>query len=319
MAENTTDAMNAETNEISPDKREKFDYDGFWKDLINRFCYLLLKRAVPELYENTDVTKEHRLLDTEFRDILNTGDPEIHTSPYYADLVLEIPLKNGGETWILLHVEAQQGHGGGNLAERMNHYRCLIYAHYRREPVALAIIAGAHRKDERLYAHSHFGTRTVCEYNNLVLADLDDSELQASDNPIDLVLYSAKCALKAKEELQKYTYLRTLTELLAERGWNSNEKRDLDNFIRRIINLTDEMLQDKYLEFRQQLNREGKLMYEPFLKQAEERMAERRGIEKGKEEGKEEVARKLLANGVSPDVVAKSTGFPVERVRTLVN
>ena len=55
MAENAIDVENAEVNESSPDKRGRFDYDGFWKDLINRFCYPLLKRAVPELYEKADI------------------------------------------------------------------------------------------------------------------------------------------------------------------------------------------------------------------------------------------------------------------------
>ena len=315
MTENTAEVEHAGVNEDISDKRGKFDYDGFWKDLIERFCYPLLQRAIPELYEKADIEIKPRLLDTVFRDILNTGDPEIRIRPHYADLVLEVPLKDGGESWVLLHVAAQQGHGGGNLAERMNHYRCLIYAHHRREPVALAIIAGAQRKDERFYTHSHFGTEIVYRYNNLVLADLDDADLQTSDNAIDLALYAAKCALRAKEEVQKYKFLRTLTDLLTERGWNREDKSELVLFIVRIINLEDKELQEQYWEYRQQLDREGKLMYEPFLKQVEERMAERRGMEKGKEE----VAKNLLANGISPDIVAKSTGFPEERIRTLIN
>jgi hypothetical protein len=160
MTENVADTMNG-VNEGDFDKQDRFDYDGFYKDLINRFCYPLLKRAVPELYEQADIETKPRFLEKEFRDILNTGDPEIHTSPHFADLVFEVPLKNGDNTWILFHAEAQQSAGGGNLAERMNHYRCLIYAHYRREPAALAIIAEGRRNEERFYSHLHFGTEIV--------------------------------------------------------------------------------------------------------------------------------------------------------------
>jgi hypothetical protein len=39
----------------------------------------------------------------------------------------------------------------------------------------------------------------------------------------------------------------------------------------------------------------------------------------GKEEGKLEVARNLLVNGVSPDVIMKSTGLPQEKIRELMN
>ena len=179
MEENETETVTtgANENENSHDKQKNFDHDCFWKDLIDRFFYSLLKRATPELYEKADIKIEPRFLDKEFTDILNTGDREIHTSPHFADFVLEVPLKNDSETWILLHCEAQ-GPKGGNLAERMLHYCCLIYAHYRRHPVALAIITDGHKKEERFFSHSHFGTEIVYRYNNLVLADLDGEELQ---------------------------------------------------------------------------------------------------------------------------------------------
>jgi predicted transposase/invertase (TIGR01784 family) len=44
-----------------------------------------------------------------------------------------------------------------------------------------------------------------------------------------------------------------------------------------------------------------------------------KGIETGKPEGKLEVARNLLANGVSPDVIAKSAELPIEKIRKLMN
>jgi hypothetical protein len=242
------DNMNYSANEGNADNKERYDYDGLWKDLIERFSYYLLKRAVTELYEKADTAKNVRFLDKEFRDILNTGKQELRANPYFADLLLEIPLKNEDTTWILFHVEAQQGYGGGNLAKRMNHYRCLIYAHYQKEPVALAIIASGRKKEERHYEHAHFGTEIVYRYNNLVLADLDDDELQSSDNPIDLALFAAKCAMKAKEEHQKYRYLRELIGLLAEHGWNREDKRDLLLFLERIIDLRDKELEKQYTE-----------------------------------------------------------------------
>ncbi len=42
-------------------------------------------------------------------------------------------------------------------------------------------------------------------------------------------------------------------------------------------------------------------------------------LEKAKEERIAEVVKNLLANGVSPDVIAKSADMPIERVRTLLN
>ena len=311
-----TDSTNANsgTGEYNSENRGNVDYDGFWKDLIERFCYQLLKRAVPELYEKADISKKPSFLDKEFRDVINTAD---HVSAYFADMVSKISLLCGEIAWVIFHCEAQ-GPGGGNLSERMNHYRCYIYAHYRREPVALAIITGTRRKNERFYSHSHFGTEITYRYNNLVLAELDDEELKASDNPVDLALYAAKCALKAdKEEIQKYKYLRTLLSLLAERGWSEEDKRDLLLFLERIINLKDRELEKQYTEYRNQLTKEGKIVYIPLGERELAREIEQRGIEKGIEKGREEgrekkaleVARSMLADGLSLETIRKYTGL----------
>jgi hypothetical protein len=248
----------------SPEKKERFDADSSWKDLIDRFFYPLLKRAMPELYAEADLRKKHRALDKEFTDILNTADPEIHTSPHFADYLMEVPLKKGRAEWILCHLEAQ-GLSGGDLPERMNHYRCLIYGHHRREPAALAITTDSRAGKERtFYEHRRFGTESVYRYNNLALRDIDDDELTASDNPIDLALYAAKCAVKSKKDLAKYRYLRKLLEILAERGWTRDDKRDLLLFLERFLYIKDEQLVAQYTEYREQLNKEGKIVFIPF-------------------------------------------------------
>jgi hypothetical protein len=240
---------------------DRYDYDGFWKDLIDKFFYYLLKRTIPELCRDADRNTKPKFLDKEFRDILNTADPEIHTSPRFADYLLEVPLKGGGAERVLLHFEVQ-GHDGGDITERMYHYKCLIYAHYRREPAPLVILTEKRpKKEPRCYSHIRYGTKTLYEFNYLSLPDLRDEELLASDNPADLALYAAKCALKSKKELQKYNYLRKLLELLGERGWDRYEKRELLLFIERILYLKDEKLEAQYVEYRQRLNKEGKCLF----------------------------------------------------------
>jgi predicted transposase/invertase (TIGR01784 family) len=302
----------------APDKKN-FDYDGFWKDLIERFFYPLLKRALPELYEEADKSVAPRFLDKEFRDILNTSDPKIHTSPHFADYVAEVPLENGSAEWVITHIESQR-RGGGNLAERMSIYRSLIFVHYQREPAALAIIADKRPTNEpKFYSHSRYGTRSVYEYNMLELLELDDDELLASDNPIDIVLYAAKFAMKTKEESRKFNFLRKAVSLLNDRGWSMEEKRDLLLFLERIVNMRDETLITQYREILEQESREGKAMYIPLIMRDSAAEIEQRGIEKGREEGRLEVARKLLARGISPDIIVESAGVSLDQVRGLMN
>ena len=289
-----------------------------WKDLIEKFFYSLLKRALPELYEKADITKEPRFLDKEFRDILNTADPEIHTSPHFADFVLEVPLQNGENKWVILHIEAQ-GRGGGNLAVRMYTYKSLIFVHYQKEPVALAIITDKRPSGEpKYYSYNDCGTESIYKYNSLVLSELDDEELLSSDNPIDLVLCAAKLAVTTKEELRKFNFLRQTITLLNERGWSLEEKRDLLLFTERIVNMKDITLLKEYREVLER-EREGKAMYIPVLLRDTAAEIEQRGIEKGIEKGRLEIARNLIAAGIPADVIAKSTHLSLEQIRVLMS
>jgi predicted transposase/invertase (TIGR01784 family) len=293
------------------EKEPRFSGDSFWKDLVAEYFYPLLKRALPEFYADADINVKPKFLDKEFTDVLKTSDPKAHKSPHFADFVVEVPLKDGSGKWILCHIESQ-GQRKGDLSERMFFYMCVIYAHYRRVPAALAIVAYKPSANESpRYSHNRYGTSINYGYNGLVPLELDDEELISSDNPIDIVLYAAKYAAKARKELQKYTYLRKATELLAERGWNMEDKRKLMLFMERIMNLEDKALKSQYREYQEQLDKEGKIVYVSI--------AEEYYTEKGIEKGKLEVARNLLADGVSPDVIVRNTGLPIEKIRELMN
>jgi hypothetical protein len=141
----------------------------------------------------------------------------------------------------------------------------------------------------------------------------------SSDNPTDLVLYAAKHAAQAREELQKYSYLRHSLELLGKRGWSREDKRDLLLFIERILYLHDEELKARYVEYRHQLSEEGKIVFIPMGEEKTAMEIERRGMKKGLEKGKLEVARNMLARGIAPDIIAACSGLPQEKIHKLIH
>jgi predicted transposase/invertase (TIGR01784 family) len=73
-------------------------------------------------------------------------------------------------------------------------------------------------------------------------------------------------------------------------------------------------------------NREGKSMYIPLMLRDRADEIEQQGIEKGIEKGIKEgikkgklkVARNMLANGISLDIIAKSAELPIEKIRRLM-
>ena len=170
---------------------ERFDFDGFWKDLIERFWRELLKSLLPTLYAVADLTKEPVFLDKELRDVLHISDDQ--DSPRFVDVLLKIPLKDGGEEWVLLHIEVQ-GKGCDDISYRMALYCCLIFSHHYRMPVALAILTAPRPEKEPLgiYTEEQCGTQLTYRYNCFEIMNQDDGALLGSDNPFDLIIYAAK-------------------------------------------------------------------------------------------------------------------------------
>ena len=62
------------------------DKDGIWKDAVEQYLPLLLKRMMPELYED---------LDKELRDTIQVSLSEEHNSAKFVDTLVQVPLKSG--------------------------------------------------------------------------------------------------------------------------------------------------------------------------------------------------------------------------------
>ena len=235
--------------EEESNQNDRFDFDSFWKDLIERFWRELLKSLLPTLYAVADLTKEPMFLDKELRDVLHISDDQ--DSSRFVDVLLKIPLKDGGEECVLLHIEVQ-GPGGKNLTFRMYDYHCRLFGHYHRVPVALAILTAPRNNETAgIFEASEHGTSVCYNFNYLELDKLDDEKLLASDNPFDLALYAARRAKRSRnDENMKFRYLRELRRLLGQKGWTDRDCRDLLLFIEWIINLKDPELREDYTSFK---------------------------------------------------------------------
>lgn len=119
-------------------------------------------------------------------------------------------------------------------------------------PVGLAILTRPRPEGEitGFYKKEQYGTSILYKYNCFRVYALDDKELLNSDNPFDLIFYAAKKTAglhgKDKEE-KKFSYLLQLSRLLFSKGWDREERRDIFNFIARVVNLKDPKLQQKFV------------------------------------------------------------------------
>lgn len=276
------------------------DKDGIWKDAVEQYLPLLLKRMMPELYQDIDFSQNFTYLDKELRDTIQVTLSEEHNAAKFIDTLVQVPLKTGKTQWVLLHIEVQ-GEGGDNISFRMILYCCLIFAHYRRMPVALAILTDKRPSKETpgKFEFKEYGTELIYKYNLFEVYNQKDEDLLDSDNPFDSFIYAAKKYSKyMKEDAQKekLKYLLKITRNLYGRGLKEQDRRRILVFISRLINLKDAGLRKQYFDELKKLEGESNMreltwLEEHFRDEAiaiGEARGEERGIAIGEERGRSE-------------------------------
>ncbi len=264
-------------------------------------------RTLPDLYGDVDFSQEPEFLSQELRDTIQRPIADSHNPPLFVDELIKLFMKNGSIEWVLFHIEIQ-GSGGEDISFRMHLYYCLIFSHHRRMPVGLAILTRPRPKGEKtgIFAAEQYGTRISYKYNCFEVYNLDDEELLNSDNPFDLMFYAVKKTANVREE-SKFAQLLTLTRLLALKGWNEEDRRDIFNFIVRAVNLKDVALRQKFTRV---IEGDGDTMTLSFV----EEYFLNKGTITGRREEKFETARRLRAMGLSDSDISKATDLPIEEI-----
>jgi hypothetical protein len=298
------------------------DADNLYKTVLKKYFWDGLKLFFPELHEAADRSVKPVSLDKELQKVTYDLDGGANR----VDILMSIRLKNGTEEILLCHIEVQ-GEGGGDLPLRMYRYKEAIHLMNGKEPVGIAVAAAPRPNEEKTtYMSDIFGVRVIYEYKNFFVLDTPDEILLSEENRIGLILYAAKYAYRNRnDEGEKLRYLRHISDMWIERGWNPEEKRDILEAIEYLIHLTDENYTRQIVEYVKNLkmSKEDREMYASVFERVyrEEGLQEgiEKGIEKGIKSGKEEVAKNLLADGISLEVVARNTGLSAEDIRALMN
>ena len=287
---------------------ERLDYDNLFKTVLLRYFWEALKIFLPDLYEAADRTVEPEFLEQELQKVTFDLEGGINRT----DLLARIKLKNGSGELILCHLEVQ-GEGGGELDLRMYRYKEMIHLTYGEEPIGIAILTAPRpRKEKTFYSRERFGVTVTYNYINVNVIEMEDDVLLADDSRIGLVLYAAKCAyLSGGDEDEKFRYLRLLSNLWSERGWDKNDKRIILLAIDYLLNLSDETHVKEMVAHIESLTKreEEREMYVSIF--------ERVYKEEGRVEGRAEVARRMLNKGLSVDKVAEYTDFPREEIEAI--
>jgi len=297
-------------------KTREFRPDLLWKELLESFLYAALEIFHPALYEAADRAQEPTFLNKELR------IPGRRRGEKILDLLVDVPLLNGGAASLLLHTEVQGDSKFEPFHVRMHKYSCVITLRLGRPFTALAIRTTPREKyEDVVYDSECFGTRTTFSYVTVFIDQLDEKQLLAMYwNPVALAVVSAIRAQKAgKDEMKRFEYARDLFRLMKERGYAIDVRSSLGQFVDGITNLRASAL---LLEMEQEIDDlleevETMPVMTPVFSKVMERKSYEWGEAKGRLEEKKQTARAMLARGMELDLIADLTGLSEEEIRTL--
>lgn len=154
----------------------EFTRDQLWKAILEDLFDDFLRWFYEPHLHLIDFKRPFEFLDKELLKIF----PESEEQHRFADKLVKVWLKNGEDSWFLLHVEAQN-YPDPDFAERMYIYQYRIRDLHRRDITALAILADdSPRFRPKAYRYSFMGTTLLYQFRICKIRDLKIQELEAS-------------------------------------------------------------------------------------------------------------------------------------------
>jgi len=268
------------------------DYDSPWKELLDEYFREFAEFFFPDMAEGTDWEKGYEFLDKEFQQAVR--DAEL--GKRLADKLVKMRRRDGGEAWVLVHVEIQ-GQEKSDFAERMFVYNYRIFDRYHKPAGSFAVLADERpgwRPDH--YGYSLWGSETGIRFPIAKLSDYRDrqADLEKSVNPFAVAVAAH---LKTQEtrhdpESRRKWKLR-LIKRLYEQG---RERKDIINLFRfidwlmRLPEAAEKAFRDEIFRYEE----EKKMRYITSV----ERIGREEGLQQGIQQGIQQGLQQGLQQGV---------------------
>ena len=193
----------------------------------------------------------------------------------FVDKLVKVYLKDGEETWILIHLEIQSQYES-QFAERIYVYNYRIFDKYRRR-VASFIVLGDENTNWRPseFGYEIFGCQINFSFPVVKLLDLgqDWEALVNNRNPFATVVMAHLKAHQTRNNRQeRLEWKLSLTRRLYQQGYQRQDVINLFRFIDWLMSLPKNLEQEFWREIRQ-LEEETRMPYITSV--------ERLGIEQG--------------------------------------
>lgn len=209
----------------------------------------------------------------------------------YADKLVKVHLRDGRETWLLIHIEVR-GYPDAAFEKRMFVYNYRTFDRYDVEVVSLAVLtddAPSRRPFE--YRRERWGCELVFRFPTIKILDFGSNwgKLEKDPNPFSLVVMAHLKARSEKRGRTRKEWKLRLVRLLLERGYDKKDILELFRFIDWLITLPE----DQEIAFKDEVLRIMEEKNMPYVTSIE-RLARKEGEEKGRVISRKETLLDLI-------------------------
>lgn len=202
------------------------DFDSPWKEALDRYFEAFLALLFPEIHRQIDWSRGYESLDKEFQQVVR----EAEIGRRYVDKLVRVWTHEGGECWVLIHVEVQTTRDA-DFPQRVYVYNYRVFDRYNRPVASLAVLADddpTWRPNE--FHQALFGCETGIRFPPVKLLDFAAHEgvLEASPNPFaKIVLAHLKAQQTRGDAVGRHAWKLRLVRGLYERGFSAQDVREL--------------------------------------------------------------------------------------------
>jgi hypothetical protein len=295
---------------------ESNDYDGAWKETLERFLPQFLELAFPAVHRAVDWSKSVRFLDTELQEIVRAAE----AGTLRADKLVEVTRVDGAEDWLLIHAEVQTQREA-EFAERMFDYHCRIRNRFERPLVSLAVLADEQaRWRPACFESEVLGCRIRFDFPVCKLSELDLEPWLAAGNPVARVIAAHRVAQQTagvgragKRRRGKLGLVRSLMES----GASVEEVAE----VLRLMNWLLALPVEEEVVFREELGRLQRETRMPYIS-TYDRLVRAEGLEQGlllgrqegRQQGRQQGRQEMLRETIS-EALLERFGATSEAIR----
>ena len=239
----------------------KDQYDNPWKSVLDALLPQALALLLPAAYKGIDWSRGWESLDKDLKKLF----PKATASDRWADKLIRVCRRGGGEQIVFIHTEVQ-GDPVADFALRMFTTNYRIFDRYQKPVVSLAIL-GDDRPDWRpkSYGWTIWGCRAGIRFPSVKLWDYNDRweelEVAAMANPFAVVVMAhLRTKATRKDPPSRYREKLRLIRRLYESGYERHEVANVLRFVDWVMTLP-EALDDQLTEDLEALEAEKKMEY----------------------------------------------------------